>query len=589
VNSWISAVNAASSIWLDAILRAAWQGAIALAIVWIVSRCLAALPATWKVWLWRLAFLKLLVALVWVTPVSLPVLPAGEQTPSLIASPAAPVSEPVGRITESSPAIFAATKVHLDCRSWLLVLWSVGVMWALVRILRQWRSAKMLLRGSAPMTDPLLHNILIRLGKALRLRHIPTVHQSSLVCSPLLIGVFRPRIILPAGTSCDAYLELMLAHELAHVRRRDLCWLWLFTLCEAAFFFHPLVWLARREWTLSTEAACDQLALSAANRGPHDYGSMLVQVVAGMAGRRAPAVMSIGMYETANTLKRRLKAMTTNRSRLSTAIGLALVALATLALVPCRLVAETPDAETLMRLREENVKLHQQLEATRGEMEFLRQKALAAKESDESFENKRRAQEQLQKSAKSHREATDGLRLAQRQLAELLNQFTEQHPSVLAKRKEIEMLQALMQRESSTLLDMAGPRVGKGEKFVPATPEQIARSREHRDLLAREIELAEKQAEFVRKNLEAGKEIAENLLRVHREVLELKLKQAELSGSKAEVHAVLIQQLQVAEQFLKDIRKRIEVGVMAPGAELAFEREVLRLKRELATSVRGGH
>ena len=588
MNSWTAAANAVSSVWFDAILRAAWQGAIALAIVWIVSRCVAALPATWKVWLWRLAFLKLLVALVWVTPVSLPLLPAREQTPLLIASPAAPEPEPVERITQSSSAIFAATEVRLDWRSWLFALWSVGVIWALVRILRQWRSAKMLFRDSAPMTDPVLDNILIRLTKALRLRRVPTVHQSSLVCSPVLIGVFRPRIILPSGIGCDAHLELMLAHELAHVRRHDLCWLWLFTLCEAVFFFHPLVWLARREWMISTEAACDQLALRASNRAPHDYGSMLVEVVARMSGRRAPVVIGIGMFETANTLKRRLKAMTTNRSRLSTAIGIALVALATLALVPCRLVAETPDAETLARLKEENAKLKQQLEAMLAEMDSLRSQQLALKARDEAVENTKRAQEELQKSAEI-RETAERLRLAQRQLAELRNHFTDQHPDVLAKRMEIERLQNSMHQESNALMDVAGPRRGTATGFVPATPEQIARSREHRKLLAKEIELAEKQADFVRKNLEAGKEIAENLLRVHREMLELKLKQAELSGSKAEVHAVLIQQVQVAEQFLKEMKKRIEVGVMAPGAELAFEREVLRLKRELAGSVRGGH
>jgi beta-lactamase regulating signal transducer with metallopeptidase domain len=589
MTSWIAAVNTVSSGWFDAILRAAWQGSIALALVWVVSRCITTLPPSYKVWLWRLAFLKLLVALISVTPISLPVLPAEEQTASVTTSLPAPISQPVELVAQTSPPIFAATEVHVEWRSWLLALWSIGVICALARIARHWHAAKTLLRNSDLITKAAFNDILIRLAKELRLRHTPTIHQSPLICSPVLIGVFRPRIILPMGFNCHAHIDLMLAHELAHICRRDLCWQWLFTLCETVFFFHPFVWLARREWTISTEAACDQLALRVANRAPHDYGSMLVEVVARMAGRSAPAAMSIGMFETANSLKRRLKAMTTNRSRLSTAIGVALVALTALALVPCQLVAETPDAETLARLKEENAKLRQQLDATRAEMESLRQNSLAVKEREEAIE-KRRAQEELQRSAERHRETAEGLRLAQRQLAELLNQFSEQHPSVLAKRKEIEKLRESMHQESNALVDVAGPRRGTARTFVPATPEQIASSREHRALLAKEIELAEKQAEFVRKNLEAGKEIPESLLRVHREVLELKLKQAELSGSKAEVHTVLIQQLQVAEQFLKDMKKRIEVGVMAPGAELAFEREVLRLKRELATSgVRGAN
>jgi hypothetical protein len=44
---------------------------------------------------------------------------------------------------------------------------------------------------------------------------------------------------------------------------------------------------------------------------------------------------------------------------------------------------------------------------------------------------------------------------------------------------------------------------------------------------------------------------------------------------------VLLQQLQVAEGMLKEERKKLDVGVLAPGDELPFEREVLRIKREL--------
>ena len=51
------------------------------------------------------------------------------------------------------------------------------------------------------------------------------------------------------------------AHELAHVRRRDLLWSGLAGLVRVLFFFHPLVWLAHREALVAREAACDALAL----------------------------------------------------------------------------------------------------------------------------------------------------------------------------------------------------------------------------------------------------------------------------------------------------------------------------------------
>jgi BlaR1 peptidase M56 len=360
-----------------------------------------------------------------------------------------------------------------------------------------------------------------------------------------------------------------------------LSWLWLFTLGETLLFFHPLVWLARREWAVATESACDQLALRITKREPHDYGSMLIGVVAQMTTSRPPlATASVGMFETATSLKRRLKAMTKNQSRLSTAFGMALVGLLALALVPCQLVAETPDAETLARLKEENAKLKQQLEATRAEIEALRQETMAAKERDKALEQKERGLEDFPRSPDRHAELADRLRRAHAELDALLKRYTDRHPDVLAKQRQVQRLQEQLS-ESSRHLDLAA-RAGRAESFVPATAEQVERSREHRELLAREIELAEQQVEVVRKKLENGKEIAENLMRVQREVLDLKLKQAELSGSKAEQRAVLLQQLQIAQRLLKEQKKRIEVGTLPPGEELAFEREVLRLRRELA-------
>jgi beta-lactamase regulating signal transducer with metallopeptidase domain len=584
VNSWLYDINAASAVWWDAMVRATWQGALALGLVWLVSRGIAAIPAAYKAWLWRLAFAKLLLAVVWITPISLALLPVKMETAlPMVPSPALEVSSDAtaqagmpANVVVEAPRIFG-------WRAWLLAVWCIGVLCAIARILQQWRTARALLQNSETITDSALNRILHRLSTALRLRRTPLLYQSAFVCSPMLLGLFRQRIILPTvmlASSTASHLEMVLAHELAHVRRRDLSWLWLFTLGETVFFFHPIVWLARREWAVATESACDRLALRITRQDPRDYGSMLIDVVARRRRQSVTAVMSVGMIETAATLKRRLKSMTTNRNRFAGILGMALIVIAALALVPCQLIAETPDAETLARLKEENAKLRQQLLAVRAEMESLREKTLAAWDRDEATENSQRAEEELQRSLEKHQDAAQRLGLAQRQLAELLTQFTEQHPKVLATRKEVEKLRDELQMNSRLLSDTQALR--RKTASVPANPQEVERSREHRELLAREIQLAERQVEIVRRKLENGKEVPESVLRVQREVLDLKLKQAELSGSKVERRAVLLQQLQIAEQFLKEQKKRVEVGTLAPGEEIAFEREVLRLKRELS-------
>src|SRR5207245_6666128 len=60
--------------WAGAIGRACWQGGVAIALVWALCRLIPRLPGRIQCWLWRLAYLKLFVALLWAVPLELPVL-----------------------------------------------------------------------------------------------------------------------------------------------------------------------------------------------------------------------------------------------------------------------------------------------------------------------------------------------------------------------------------------------------------------------------------------------------------------------------------------------------------------------------------
>ena len=86
MHAWIESINAIAAGWADAMLRACWQGGVTIAFVWLICRALRRLSARVQCWLWRLAYLKLLIALVWATPIELPLLPA-RATP-IISTPA---------------------------------------------------------------------------------------------------------------------------------------------------------------------------------------------------------------------------------------------------------------------------------------------------------------------------------------------------------------------------------------------------------------------------------------------------------------------------------------------------------------------
>ena len=87
--------------------------------------------------------------------------------------------------------------------------------------------------------------------------------ESALVRVPLVVGHLRPAILLPLGTVAGlppAYLEAILAHELAHVLRRDYLVNLLQTVAEALFFYHPAVWFVAGCVRTERENCCDDAA-----------------------------------------------------------------------------------------------------------------------------------------------------------------------------------------------------------------------------------------------------------------------------------------------------------------------------------------
>jgi hypothetical protein len=393
----------------------------------------------------------------------------------------------------------------------------------------------------------------------------------------------------------------MLAHELAHLRRRDLLWLWLFTLGETFFFFHPVVWLARREWTLATEAACDEMAIRVTRQTPRDYGEMLIDIVA-TTSRHATPLVAVGIIENAHTLKRRLKLMITTRTRVASIGGIALISIATLALVPWKLTAQDANAEAVAKLKEENAKLRQELEAARKDAEVMRVDAeLMRKRAVDEREVailRREADRQVQlarekaRNVERQKRAVEDIRIEQQRRMEALQdnlrrlrtQFTDDHPSVRKAQTDLELLETEMAAANYDPLEPPRkpelPRIPEDER---ATKRFTRHQDEQRALLQKEIELAERHVEYVRKAMESGRELPASLLAAQRELLDVKLQMARLGNSKAEERAVLLQQLNAAEDMLKEYKKRIELGRYPTGAEIPFEREVLRIKRQLAS------
>jgi beta-lactamase regulating signal transducer with metallopeptidase domain len=147
---------------------------------------------------------------------------------------------------------------------WLLI-YGAGLARAVVRQLRARRIWRGLLASAQRLSPAQLQAHGAFLPGQLReiSQHRLTVLRTDAAISPMLAGVFRPRLLLPAQLDMLSLeqQQMIIAHELHHWRARDPLWLGLAATLQTLFWFNPaLRWMATQmEWAL--ELHCDQHVL----------------------------------------------------------------------------------------------------------------------------------------------------------------------------------------------------------------------------------------------------------------------------------------------------------------------------------------
>ena len=153
-----------------------------------------------------------------------------------------------------------------DSRLSVVVLaWGVGVVLFGVHLLRGGLLVRRLRRAAAPLAATDRLEALQRLAGRLGLTTHVQLFESWSIEVPAVIGWLRPAIVVPmsalAGLS-PSHFEAILAHELAHVRRRDYLVNIVQRVVETLLFYHPAVWWVSGWIRREREHCCDELAAS---------------------------------------------------------------------------------------------------------------------------------------------------------------------------------------------------------------------------------------------------------------------------------------------------------------------------------------
>jgi beta-lactamase regulating signal transducer with metallopeptidase domain/Flp pilus assembly protein TadD len=226
------------------------------------------------------------------------------------------------------PRIDYHPAVSPDSQHWLTWLWLAGI--AISLVLWLWRVAPRIsvVRLPNPAETLALQQASIRLGFK-RSKALEIVESTRV---PGARGILRPSVILPDGLSAQlspAELIAVIAHELAHLRRRDNLWAALARVVTSVFWFHPLVWFLERRLLAERETACDELVLLCGTQ-PEEYLGGVLKVcrmafagAAGYAGvngsnlqKRMEYIMSLNLNRRSSTLL---------RATLGTAVGVAVL------------------------------------------------------------------------------------------------------------------------------------------------------------------------------------------------------------------------------------------------------------------------
>lgn len=146
-----------------------------------------------------------------------------------------------------------------------VMAWLTGVILLSGRLLLSVVGVRRLARGRLPVSAELAARA-FRLAERLGLSAPPGVYLSERIREAMLVGLWRPMVLLPAAWIAEMppdVLEAVIAHELAHVRRLDLWANLLQRLVETLLFYHPAVWWLSRRTSFLREMCADDLAVEA--------------------------------------------------------------------------------------------------------------------------------------------------------------------------------------------------------------------------------------------------------------------------------------------------------------------------------------
>lgn len=273
-------------------------------------------------------------------------LPEGGQGLGTVRPPAFPAWKVPSDMTASpaNPGLAALVP-------WLAPFWIAGVWIFYLMHAVGWISAGRLRRRGVCCAPERWQKTLASLGARLRVSRPVLLLESCLAETPMVVGYFRPVILMPVGLLAGlpvGQVEAVLAHELAHIRRHDYLVNIIQRLVESLLFYHPGAWWISGVIRAEREKCCDDAAV-AITGDAHEYAVALASLEHNRWPGREPAVAATG-----GSLMKRIRRLRYPEGPAGawTALAAAVVLMATTAVALAAWQSEPPQGNSAARERQ---------------------------------------------------------------------------------------------------------------------------------------------------------------------------------------------------------------------------------------------
>ncbi len=202
---------------------------------------------------------------------------------------------------------------------WLLVAMVVFT----VNVIGYVRFIRYIKRGNKPAKD--IENEI--LSTLLKRRENIKLLRNQYISTPMLIGVFRPSIIIPDSDFDERQLKNILLHEITHMRHFDVGIKWLTMIATSIHWFNPFIYIIKKEMNNACELACDEAVIKNFTKEERQgYGDTLISIA---EEQKYPiGVLQATMCEEKKNLKGRLVSIMKHNRKSKLIIAFSVILLA---------------------------------------------------------------------------------------------------------------------------------------------------------------------------------------------------------------------------------------------------------------------